>query len=359
MGRKPTRWTNLPKGMRARPRGRKIHYYLDTGETPRKEIALGCDYLLAVKRWAELTEAPKPAGPEGSFPYVVERYWRDVVPTKAPRTQQDNEKERAWLLRYFGDPPAPLAEVKPAHISKFLKWRVAEARKAAIARGEQPGPKYGEVRANREKALFSHIWNYARAEGLTDLPNPCLGVKGYAEEGRDASIDEATMQAVLRHADEPTRLAIRLADATGQRPSDVLRMNERDIRDGVLHVKQGKTRAKLRIVVEGELANVIDACREYKAARPKAKVSPMALLVNKKGAALTYAMLQDRFTDARNAAGVELDDFQFRDLRAKTATELDEAGGTRAAQAVLGHTTESMTEKYIRHKVGRKVRVSK
>ncbi|MGJ7546317.1 hypothetical protein [Variovorax sp. LT1R16] len=31
--------------------------------------------------------------------------------------------------------------------------------------------------------------------------------------------------------------------------------------------------------------------------------------------------------------------FQFRDLRAKTATEADELSGTKTAQAILGHTT--------------------
>lgn len=47
------------------------------------------------------------------------------------------------------------------------------------------------------------------------------------------------------------------------------------------------------------------------------------------------------------------------DLRAKAATETDEASGTRSAQALLDHTTESMTSEYIRHKVGKKVRLLK
>jgi integrase len=48
--------------------------------------------------------------------------------------------------------------------------------------------------------------------------------------------------------------------------------------------------------------------------------------------------------------------FQFRDPRAKTATDADEVAGTRTAQAILGHTTEATTAHYIRHKVGKKVR---
>lgn len=79
MGRKPSRWTNLPKGMRARPRGNLIHYYFDTGKKPRKEIPLGSDYIQAVKKWTELTAEQPPAGSAVMFSTVKDAYWRDVL----------------------------------------------------------------------------------------------------------------------------------------------------------------------------------------------------------------------------------------------------------------------------------------
>lgn len=66
-----------------------------------------------------------------------------------------------------------------------------------------------------------------------------------------------------------------------------------------------------------------------------------------------------RFDQAREKAGIPKAAFQFRDFRAKAATEADEAAGTKSAQALLGHTTEAMTANYIRHKAGRKVKPSK
>lgn len=368
MGRKPTRWTNLPPGMRARPRGKKIHYYLDTGEKPRREIPLGSDYVLAVQKWAELTSKPKPAGASGTFRYVAEEYRKEIIPTKAPRTQRDNEKELEWLLRFFDDPPAQLDHIEPVHVRQYLTWRVKAARKLAeeknaerVKGGRLPlpvDPKLGKVRANREKALFSHIWNYARDKGYTALPNPCTGIKGYEEDGRDISPDDQTVSKVLEVADKPLEFAIRMADITGQRPGDVLRMSEASIRDGMLHVNQGKTKAKLRIVVEGALKTLMDEIHAYKAElhdKHGLKVHALALLVNEAGQPLTKHMLRDRFDDARAAGGIKKGDFQFRDLRARAATEMDEAAGTRAAQALLGHTTEGMTANYIRHKVGKKV----
>lgn len=368
MGRKPTRWLNLPRGMRARPRGRLIHYYLDTGGKPRKEMPLGSDYARAVRKWAELTcTKPPQTSLAGTFAEVLEDYWKSVIPTKAARTQADNEAEKPWLLKFFNDPPAPLDAIEPMHVRKYLDWRVKEARKAAEARNAQrrsegkPAlpipPKYGQVRANREKALLSHAWNYAREHGFTKLPNPCQGIKGFREEGRDTYVDDELLARVMDHAVLPLQFALRLAHLTGQRPGDVLRMSEADIADDILRVKQGKTRAKLRILIEGELKRLLNEIADYKAARtPTSKVRALGLLVNEKGAPLTAAMLRNRFDDARDAAGIDKAAFQFRDLRAKAATETDDASGTRGAQALLGHTTESMTADYIRHKAGRKVK---
>jgi integrase len=367
VGRKPTRWTNLPRGMRARPRGRLVHYYLDTGGKPRKEIPLGSNYVLAVQKWAELTSRKASAVVAGTFAEVLEHYWQNVVPTKAPLTQAGNEVEKVWLLRFFNDPPAPLDAIEPKHIRKYMDWRVKEARKAAEARNEQRRkegktlvpipPKVGHVRANREKALFSHIWNYAREQGFTKLPNPCLGIKGFREEGRDAYVDDDLLARVMQHAGKPLQFALRLAHLTGQRPGDVLRMSEADIAGDVLRVRQGKTKMKLRIVVEGELKALLEEILAYKTScTPTSKVRVLALLVNEKGERLTAGMLRNRFDDAREAAGIDKALFQFRDLRAKAATETDDETGTRGAQALLGHTTESMTANYIRHKSGKKVK---
>lgn len=388
MGRKPTRWTNLPPGMRARPRGQKVHYYLDTGEKPRREIPLGSDYVQAVSKWAQLTSRPAPVAAAGPVTFVdavegrgkVAGYRKDVLPKKAPRTQQDNEAELEWLLKFFGNPPAPLEAIEPVHIQQYLDWRLEAARELAqqknagrreAGRAELPiEADVGHVRANREKALFSHIWNYARRKGLTKLPNPCAGVKGHDEEGRDAVPDEVLVGRVLAEADRPLAFAMRLADIIGQRPADVRRIQETHIRGaipgGVLMVQQGKTRAKLRIVIEGALADLLLEIRAYKrqiaAERAEAGepvVHTLMLLVREDGQPLTKDMIRSRFDDARERAGVKKDLFQFRDFRAKVATEVDEAEGTRAAQALLGHTTESMTVTYIRRKVGKKVRTGK
>jgi integrase len=133
-------------------------------------------------------------------------------------------------------------------------------------------------------------------------------------------------------------------------------MSETDVRDGVLYVKQGKGKAKLRIKIEGELKALLDEIFEYKR---QFSVRPLALIVIETGQPMNEYTMRTRMDAAREAAGIPKEDFQFRDMRPKAATEVDEKSGTKEAQGLLGHTTETMTTKYIRHKVGKLVKPTK
>lgn len=201
-----------------------------------------------------------------------------------------------------------------------------------------------KTRANREKALLSHIFNKARAWGYTSAPNPCAGVKGHRETGRDRYVTDAEYLAIWNAADAALRDAMDLALLTGQRPADVLKMDRADIRDGALWVTQNKTGKKLRIQIVGELADVIARIE----ARP-CKVKGPALIQDNQGARLSYFAMRARFEKARQAAGVH---FQFRDLRAKAATD---TGDLALAQRLLGHKTRDMTEHYTRDRIGETV----
>lgn len=342
MGRKPTVHLNLPTRMRARARGNKVHYYYDAGGKPRKEIPLGSDYALAVKKWTELQVDQLMPETHLTFRKVAERYVREVMPGKAHRTQSDNLVELGFLYQFFDNPPAMLDSIRPIHVRQYMDWR----------------GKTAKVRANREKALFSHIWNMARDWGYTDLPNPCAGIKGYSEKGRkEIYIEEATFSAVHTAASQPLRDAMDLAYLTGQRPADVLKMNETDIRDGVLHIAQRKTGQKLRISIEGEFAELLEHIAKRKEAHP---IRNLALVVDDTGQRLSYSTLRAHFDRAREAAGIEKADFQFRDLRAKAATDKAEStGDIRQAQKLLAHTTIGMTEHYTRQRRGEKVSPTK
>jgi integrase len=338
MGRAPTRNKHLPAGMRARHRPAGTYYYLDTGEKPRREIPLGSDYVSAVQKWAELTAAK--AAAQITFKHVTDRYIRDELPKKAPATRKDNLRELAKLLEFFED--APLDEIDPIHVRQYIDWRGQTAK----------------IRANREKALFSHIWNFARDKGITSKTNPAAGIRGNPEVGRDAYIEDAVYQAVWAAAEVPLQDAMDLAYLTGQRPADVLKLSPSDIQDGELTVVQNKTSKRLRIAVEGELATVID--------RIKARKVAGMTLITRQGKPMTKAALRGAFDRARDAAVLanpemeaKIRAFQFRDLRAKAGTDTEETRGMAAAKDQLGHSSETMTAHYVRHRRGKLVKPTK
>ena len=338
----PRSKSGLPARMRKRIRGDRVFYYYDTGGKPRREIALGSDFALALQKYAEYEIAPPDLASNAiTFDYVADRYAKEVMPTKAPGTQRKNHYELIKLREFFNDPtPAPLDAIKPIHVRQYLDWR-----------RDAPHP------ANREVSLLSHIWNKARGWGYTDLANPCAGVERHQEPGRDVYLEDEAYKALLAAADAPLRDAIELAYLTGQRPGDILKISETDIRDGALHFKQAKTGAKVRIAITGELASLVD--RIIKRKRSQKGVQALALIVDERGQPLGYEGLRKRFAKARDTAGIATDAVQFRDLRAKAGTDKAETSGAYEAQKQLGHTSVVMTEDYIRDRRGALVKPTK
>lgn len=356
MGRKPTKNLNLPSRMRARVRGKVTYYFFDTGEKPRREIPLGKVYSEAVRRWADLSKSSRTTGEIVTFRQTAERFQREVVPTKAPKTQVEYNAAVAKLLLFFDDPPGPLDAIKPLHVRQYLDWR----RKKPVS-------------ADREVAVLSAIWNRAREWGLTDSANPCAGVKRHNKPGRDVYVEDDAYRAVWDAADQPLRDALDLAYLTGQRPADVRTLSLTDVRDGTIHVRQGKTKRKVRIEVGGELDVLLKriSARRKDESETGRVVHALNLILDEKGQPMGPWKLRGRFDRARTAAAakarldgkdllaVAIEGFQFRDLRAKAGTDKADASGVFDAQRQLGHASVTMTEHYIRSRRGQKVTPTK
>ena len=199
--------------------------------------------------------------------------------------------------------------------------------------------------ANREKALFSHIFNKAREWGFTTARNPCRGVKGFKETGRSHYVTDEDFDRVRANAHCTVVDAMDIALLTGQRPADVLKIKRTDIRDGALWVVQNKIGARLGIEITGELAAVIDRINQ----RPRRAISTF-LIQDENGQSLSQGALRSRFDKARTLAKVG---FQFRDIRAKAATN---TGDLAHSQKLLAHNNREMTEHYVKSRVGERVK---
>lgn len=87
------------------------YYYRDAAG---KEIPLGGDLDVARMRWAELEAKEKPQD-RRVMRSIFDRYVRDVIPKKAPRTQRDNLAELRQLRPVFDE--APIDSITPATIA--------------------------------------------------------------------------------------------------------------------------------------------------------------------------------------------------------------------------------------------------
>lgn len=345
MGRTPTKNRNLPPQMRARVRGDVTYYYFDTGAKPRVEIPLGKDYVKAIQKWSELKADTEKF--EYTFADLECKYIAEVFPLKSQRTQDDNERELKNLREFFCAPrPAILGQIKQLHVRKFLDWRTEKGTQST-------------TRANREKALLSHMMNMAINWGMLEGINPCTGVKGYKETGRDVYVEDNVFKALYDVASQPLRDALDLAYLTAQRPGDVCIMSETDISDNALHVDQGKTGAKLSISIEGQLKQLIERIKERKKGH---KVRTLRLVCSETGRPLSRKAIEERFKKARIKAITkypsleeQIKQYQFRDLRAKAATDKAESEDIRSAQMLAGHSSIKMTEHYVRNRKGQKV----
>lgn len=329
MARKAHVNLHLPPGMRKRVRKYGTYYFLDSGAKPRKEIALGADYILALKKYAELHEIGKVEQP--TFADLVRKYEVEVLPKLAENTIRIQRSDIKHVLAYFG--PGPLDAIEPRHIKSFLNKH-----------SDKP------TTANRCKRLVSSMWNYGRGWGYTNKANPCEGIKGHRLEKRTVYITDEVFNLVHQHASEPLRDALDLAYLTGQRPADALDMSDHDIVDGCLIVTQFKTKAPLRITIEGKLATVLARIASRKAAH---KIVSSALLVNTQGKRLTKAVLRKHFVAARLAAATKHPEMAeqiaamwFYDLRAKAADDTAVERGEQAASDLLGHDSVRTTQRH-------------
>ena len=99
------------------------------------------------------------------------------------------------------------------------------------------------------------------------------------------------------------------------------------------------------VELAGELATVITEINE----RPGRAISAW-LVQDESGQHLTSFALRSRFDKALKTSKVE---FQFRDIRAKAATD---TGDLAHSQTLLGHKNREMTEHYVKARTGARVK---
>lgn len=294
-----------------------------------KRISLGRDYGEAMRVWASIVN---PTTEVGTVSSLIDWYLVEVAPKKAPRTYSDNLKEAENLKKGLGH--IPYTQLKPHHVAIYRDERGQDA----------------PVRANREKALLSHVYTKAMEKGMVDF-NPCRGIRRNPEKRRERMIEDHEYQAVFTCADPSVQRMMTLIYRTCQRPEDLIKVGIANIKrvdyEGseirVLRIQQGKTGKTVDIILAGDLEKLVD---EHLSAQ-----TVWATFVHTRvGKKYTYSGLVAMF--GRYVRKVNLTDFGIYDLKAKGATDMYRSGTpVERIQQLLGHGSITTTEIYIKSRL--------
>jgi integrase len=311
------------------------YFYSAKGpEGKQVEISLGTDLDIAKIEWAKLDGKAIPKVMKLLGP-IFDRYDRDIIPTKKGSTQRENRLALKQLRAAFADAP-------PEAVTPHVCAQYRDARSA-------------KVRANRELALLSHIYNTGREWGVITCDNPVTGVRKNKEKPREFYASDEIWSAVYGEAAPELKDAMDLAYLSAQRPADVLSMRATDAIGEYLQVSQSKTTKKLRIRLThangtNELGVLVE--RLLRQRRERGVRNPY-LIVTEDGRNVTKAMLRLRFDEARRKAAAaatealdhklaaDIKAFQFRDIRPKAASEIEDLA---VASKLLGHSDKRITE---------------
>ena len=270
---------------------------------------------------------------------LLDQYQRDILPTKAWKSQESNLISLTRIRAVFGK--MRIAGVEAPHVAQY-RDRVAA--------------KHGNTSANRDLEVISHAYTKAIEWGLCK-EHPTKGkITKRKNPPRDRYVEDWEVDASLAVAQPWVVAYIWIKLASGQRRSDLLSLTLDDIRpesDGI-RIKPSKTRRSSGRKVLIQWTPELLAWRELVLSVRPITTDPH-VFVNKKGAgwldpktgrANGFDTAWGRFMKKVMAQTRVVERFQERDLRAKTASDTD----LQHASRLLVHTSQQITQLVYRRK---------
>ncbi len=196
--------------------------------------------------------------------------------------------------------------------------------------------------ANRMRTVLKMAFDRAVLKGMCDS-NPVLAAPRHKERHRTRYLTDEEFVLIRKHANPVMQVIMDLCYLTGQRVGDVLSIRQGDISPDGIVFRPAKTDSegkKLLIKATDELMAAIAAAR----ALHSGFSTPMYLLAQSNGKKRSYRGVCDLWGRACELAGVR--DAHLHDLRAKALTDAKKQG--HDAQSLGAHSTEAMTNRYLR-----------
>lgn len=309
------------------------------------------------KRWAAQTETAIREGrhfktveaKRHTLDDLLDRYERDVLPTKSPGTQGPQTAQIAWWRHKLGS--YTLDAITPSLVAEYRDILRREPIPSTAKDPSKAGPtRYrSNATVNRYMAVLSHAFTIGVKEcGWVDS-NPLAKVtKAKEPRGRVRFLSEderaALMDACRKSASPDLYPAVVLALSTGARQQEILglRWPQIDLNRRVAILDKTKNKERRVLPLAGPALELL---------KDRAKVertdTDLVFPARKKQEDGTIAPVDLRtpFQTALKRAGIK--DFHWHDLRHSAASYLAMNGASLAEIAeILGHKTLAMVKRY-------------
>jgi len=281
---------------------------------------LGADLATALAEYGRRMGSAK-----GSMPELIEAVFQRVKPGLADETVKGYRRAANTLKR---------------KLANFSPEQVKSRHVAAIRRSLEDTPN----EANRTISFLRTVFKHAVEDELVD-GNPCVGVDRLKEGKRKRYISDDEFRAIYAQAGPRLRVIMDLQYLTAQRINDVLTMRRSEISDAGILLRPQKTEnssgVRMTLKWSPQLRDAVE-----RAKRLHGNVHALTLLHGRTGKAPDYRTVALQWKKAADAADVA--DARPNDIRAKALTDAKRQG--KNAQALAGHASEQMTQRYIRQR---------
>lgn len=307
MGRR--RKTNLDLPPRMYLRGSSYYYVA----ADKRWHPLGKDKASALRQWADLECLPLHV----TVGELVRRFLADCMAEYAAST-------RARYADYAGTIEAKFGALPADDLTSFAlaRWRDGG--------GVKRGWFNGCLALLRISYRKGREWGWANTNEAEHVAFNKMGQRG-------RRIADAEFRAMRELAPAWLQTAMDLSYLTTMRESDVLGLRWNAVGER-LSVEQVKTGARQAFEITPPLRAVLEGAK---------RVSVVGLFVvsTNKGRPISARRLQEAFAKARDDAGVDKDT-RFHDIRGMAATQAADDGIDY--QAMLGHTSKKMSDRYVK-----------